>query len=161
MIDRCFQILYNTIKLNKKGIATMFTLFTYGTLMKGNPNDHYLRTSKYLGHGTINNVRLYDYVSWDDNNSYHSYYPVALNNEYGDKLIGEVYEVPDEMLQSLEYLEGVPVLYTREVKEVTMSDGTTLNAFTYIGNPDTWVEHIGTNLIPYDTANKYKMATVE
>lgn len=135
----------------------MFTLFTYGTLMKGNPNDHYLRTSKYLGHGTIDNIKLYDYVSWDDSNNYYSHYPVALDNEYGDKLIGEVYEVPDEMLQSLECLEGVPVLYTREVREVTMPDGITLNAFAYIGNPDTWLEHIGINLIPYDTSNKYKM----
>lgn len=127
-----------------------FNLFTYGTLLKGNPNDMYLQTSKYIGDGTINNISLYDYV---DMKRLCSLYPVALHDEEnGGTLIGEVYEVPDVMLPHLEHLEGVPTLYTRETRTVTLTDGTEIECFVYIGVPSTWDN---APLVPYDMAHKY------
>jgi gamma-glutamylcyclotransferase (GGCT)/AIG2-like uncharacterized protein YtfP len=47
---------------------------------------------------------------------------------------GEVYEVPEEALQSLDWVEGVPVLYRRELIEVVFEDGVSLKAWAYIYN---------------------------
>ena len=82
-----------------------FNLFTYGTLLKGNPNDFYLSTSKYVGDGKLNGIKLFDYIN---RKTLQSLYPVALEAENGSELLGEVYEVPDAMLPYLENLEGTP-----------------------------------------------------
>lgn len=127
-----------------------FNLFTYGTLLKGNPNDFYLSTSKYMGDGKLDGIKLFDYIN---SKTLKSLYPVALEVENGSELIGEVYEVPDMMLPYLEQLEGVPTLYTRETRDVTLSDGTMVKCFVYIGNPATW--RYVNMLIDYPMEHKY------
>lgn len=127
-----------------------FNLFTYGTLLKGNPNAFYLNTSKYVGDGKLDGIKLYDYIN---PKTLCSMYPVALDDEHGSELVGEVYEVPDEMLPYLEHLEGVPTLYTRETRDVTLSDDSTVKCFVYIGNPTTWSNC--DLLIDYPMEHKY------
>lgn len=127
-----------------------FNLFTYGTLLKGNPNDFYLSTSNYVGDGKLNGIKLFDYIN---SQTLQSLYPVALESENGSELLGEVYEVPDAMLPYLEKLEGTPTLYTRETREVTLADGSTVQCFVYIGNPSTW-KNVDM-LIDYPMEHKY------
>ena len=127
-----------------------FNLFTYGTLLKGKPNSFYLNTSKYVGDGKLDGIKLFDYIN---SKTLQSMYPVALDVENGNTLLGEVYEVPDEMLPYLERLEGVPTLYTRETRDVTLEDGTTVKCFVYIGNPATW--RYVDMLIDYPMEHKY------
>ena len=78
---------------------------------------------------------------------------MALETENGSELLGEVYEVPDAMLPYLEKLEGTPTLYTRETREVTLADGSTVQCFVYIGNPSTW-KNVDM-LIDYPMEHKY------
>lgn len=127
-----------------------FNLFTYGTLLKGNPNDFYLSTSKYVGDGKLNGIKLFDYIN---SQTLQSLYPVALETENGSELLGEVYKVPDAMLPYLEKLEGTPTLYTRETRNVTLADGSTVQCFVYIGNPSTW-KNVDM-LIDYPMEHKY------
>lgn len=134
----------------------MFNLFTYGTLLKGNPNEGYLKSAKYVGDGKLPHIKLFDYV-----NLYHmcSHYPVALFAEKGSDLIGEVYECPDYLLPNLEKLEGTPTLYTRETCKVKMADGNEIECFVYIGNVDTWKNC--NSLVPYDMSEKYRLCEYE
>ena len=127
-----------------------FNLFTYGTFLKGNPNDFYLSTSKYVGDGKLNGIKLFDYIN---SKTLQSLYPVALEAENGSELLGEVYKVPDAMLPYLEKLEGTPTLYTREIRTVTLMDGSTVECFVYIGNPSTW-KNVDM-LIDYPMEHKY------
>ena len=127
-----------------------FNLFTYGTLLKGNPNDFYLFTSKYVGDGKLNGIKLCDYIN---SKTLQSLYPVALEAENGSELLGEVYKVPDAMLPYLEKLEGTPTLYTRETRTVTLMDGSTVQCCVYIGNPSTW-KNVDM-LIDYPMEHKY------
>ena len=127
-----------------------FNLFTYGTLLDGNPNNFYLFTSKYVCDGKLNGIKLFDYI---DSKTLQSLYPVALESENGSELLGEVYEVPDAMLPYLEKLEGAPTLYTRETREITLTDGSTVECFVYIGNPSTW-KNVDM-LIDYPMEHKY------
>lgn len=127
-----------------------FNLFTYGTLLKGNPKDFYLSTSKYVGDGKLDGIKLFDYIN---SKTLQSLYPVALETENGSELLGEVYEVPDVMLPYLEQLESTPTLYTRETRKVTLVDGSTVQCFVYIGNPSTW-KNVDM-LIDYPMEHKY------
>ena len=49
---------------------------------------------------------------------------------------GEVYEVSEEALQAIDWVEGVPILYRREPIEVVFEDGFSLKAWAYVYNGD-------------------------
>jgi gamma-glutamylcyclotransferase (GGCT)/AIG2-like uncharacterized protein YtfP len=54
---------------------------------------------------------------------------------YGDGVVyGEVYEVSEEVLQAIDWVEGVPVLFRREFIEVVFEDGFSLKVWAYIYN---------------------------
>lgn len=133
-----------------------FYLFTYGTLLKGNPNAYYLNTSKYVGDGKLPHIKLYDFV---DVVNMCSNYPVAFFSPSDSDLIGEVYECPDKILPFLEQLEGTPTLYTRETRKVKMSDGSEIECYVYIGNVSTWNEC--DTLVPYNMSEKYRLCEYE
>lgn len=99
-------------------------VFVYGTLKKGYGNNYLLSSSTLLCEDIVEGFEL----------KYHGY-PVAKAN--ADAAIhGEVWDIGDcsRTLSNLDWLEGVPVLYTREV--VTTKGGHECSM--YVGNPDSF-----------------------
>ncbi|PTO80018.1 gamma-glutamylcyclotransferase family protein [Vibrio splendidus] len=78
-------------------------VFVYGTLRKDQSNHHYLKQCECLGRfDTPEQYALFDLVA----------YPAMI---FGKKSVaGEVYIINDEILESLDWLEDVPVEYRRE-----------------------------------------------
>ena len=78
-------------------------VFVYGTLRKDQSNQHYLKQCECLGRfDTPEEYALFDLVA----------YPAMI---FGKKsVVGEVYIINDEILESLDRLEDVPVEYRRE-----------------------------------------------
>ena len=99
-------------------------VFVYGTLMSGEANHHYLKSSTCLGKATIEGYDMYD-VGW---------YPAVVA---GDNLIiGELYQIPLDDMASIDSLEGEGTLYTKKCETITDADGNTHLAFVYVYNKD-------------------------
>ncbi len=75
-------------------------VFTYGTLMKGQSNHHYVRHCKYLGDAVLDDYGLKEV----------GYYPAAIPME-GFKVYGEIYEVDGKTKAEMDELEDVGVEY--------------------------------------------------
>ena len=110
-------------------------LFVYGTLMK---NQRY--HDAYLA-GRYRDVQ----PAWMDGVSLYfledEAYPVLVEGGDG-RVTGEIYELSEKDLPSLDYLEGLadkPPLFARVVREVTSLDQTTL-AEVYLVRPERWNE---------------------
>ncbi len=128
-------------------------LFTYGTLRKHIRPDflNFEASSRFLGMGTVQ-AQLYDL----------GHYPCLVRSENpADRVIGEVYEIHEEELEDvltkLDRYEGVnridpdKGLYRRELLEVRLEDGRTLQAWAYIYNQN--IE--GARRIPHGDYEKY------
>ena len=96
-------------------------VFVYGTLKEGRGNHRLLRTSKYLG----------NYKIGPEFTLYVRGLPFLTRNE-GDGAIGEVYEITDSVLDSVDHLEGHPNFYTREKVKVTNEKNEELEVWTYV-----------------------------
>jgi gamma-glutamylcyclotransferase (GGCT)/AIG2-like uncharacterized protein YtfP len=110
-------------------------LFVYGTLMRG--FDHPMakllsRSADFLGEAQCRG-RLYLI----------KHYPgLVLSNEPGDIVFGELYRLRarDELLGEFDMYEACgtgfppPTEYVRQMLDVTLGDGTTSEAWTYIYN---------------------------
>lgn len=95
-------------------------VFVYGTLMKGEVNQHYLENSTFLGTATIKGYDMYN-VGW---------YPAVVP---GDNLIrGELHRVPLKDMPSIDRLEGEGNLYLKKCETVTDAQGKTSFAFVYV-----------------------------
>ena len=108
----------------------MATLFVYGTLMKGMRNHVYLEKAQFVGEATTE--PKYELMS---NGS------IPAMRDGKETVRGELYEVDDETLSSLDVLEEVnSKLY--EKREIEISGK---KAVAYLGssifNFDTW-EHV-------------------
>ncbi len=97
-------------------------LFVYGTLKRGYSRHWILDGFPFLGRAKAKGFVLYDLGP----------YPAMVPED--GLVYGEVYEVSEEVLQALDWVEGVPVLYRRELIEVVFEDGTPLKAWAYIYN---------------------------
>jgi gamma-glutamylcyclotransferase (GGCT)/AIG2-like uncharacterized protein YtfP len=98
--------------------------FVYGTLKKGYRNDRYLRNAKFVQNATTKpKYRMYDC----------GHYPCMVEDKNGVAIEGEVYEINEEILKGLDYLEGYPDLYDRHEIELQDFDKPTL-AYFYNGN---------------------------
>ncbi|XP_046553146.1 gamma-glutamylaminecyclotransferase-like isoform X2 [Haliotis rubra] len=101
----------------------MFTMFVYGTLQKGQPNHAVMSdtkngVAKYKGRGLT--AKKYPLVIASDFNI-----PFLLFKEgHGKNIQGEIYEVDEQMLATLDELEGHPIFYERDLTpiDVTQSD---------------------------------------
>lgn len=105
----------------------MHKVFVYGTLKRGFNN--YTRlltgpTTKFIGPAvTDGKFKMLD-----------SGFPVLLTVQSGGKRVaGEVFEVDHATLANLDRLEGEGSMYDRKVVTVEMSDGSFVQASTYIG----------------------------
>ncbi len=85
-----------------------YTIFTYGTLMKGQRNHRYLEKSRYLCDGVLEDHELYD-TEYD--------YPAAIKAA-GHRVYGEVYKIDEKTKKEVDELEGVGYLY--DCTEVTI-----------------------------------------
>ena len=99
-------------------------VFVYGTLMKGETNHHYLENSTFLGMATIEGYEMYNVGR----------YPAIIDGD--GIIIGELYQVPNIDMPSIDMLEGEGSLYIKRCETVTDSKGKSSFAFIYVYNRD-------------------------
>ena len=81
----------------------MNKVFVYGTLLKGMSNyDDYLAYAKFVSKAEIDGFDMYDL----------GHFPGIVKGK--GKVKGEIYEVDDELLEDLDFLENNGNLYIRE-----------------------------------------------
>lgn len=96
-------------------------IFVYGTLKRGQGNHGRLANAVYLGKArTVKNFTMYVDVL-----------PYLYREEDGPGVIGEIYEVDDDTLETIDRLEGHPILYKRE--KIKLDDGKEVFAYIYQG----------------------------
>lgn len=96
-------------------------VFVYGTLKKGRGNNYLLQEAEYLGKAlTCKKFRLFDVG-----------FPYAVPSQNGARIRGEVYKVNPEIMRALDWLEGYPVHYKRQVIKVELENGDVLEAWIY------------------------------
>lgn len=93
----------------------MTKVFVYGTLKQGYGNHRLLTGAKFLG----------EFTTKQPFNLRDGGFPYAVRNqEENNGLVkGEVYEVDDDILQQLDWLEGVPRHYQRQPVEIDGLEG--------------------------------------
>ena len=81
-------------------------VFVYGSLKKNFENHFWLlrNTAKFITNA-LTSDKSFDLVSVRDS------YPSVVKGD--NKIYGEIYEIDNECLRGLDYLEGYPDLYTR------------------------------------------------
>lgn len=81
-------------------------VFVYGTLKKGYRNHYLLKNSQFIGDSKVDNFTLHSFGG----------FPVAVpaSEQY---ITGEVYEVDDDTMTNLDWLEGYPSFYDRQIVE--------------------------------------------
>jgi gamma-glutamylaminecyclotransferase len=104
----------------------MVRVFVYGTLKRGYGNNPILLSSggRYLHNGVLVGARIYDL----------GYYPgVKLTQDEGERVKGELWEVPEKGMAHLDRLEGVPYLYHRSIVSIYSPemDSTTFPVVVY------------------------------
>ena len=99
-------------------------VFVYGTLIRGQRNNRLLIESDYLGQAELNDFAMYDLF----------YFP-GIKADPGSKVKGELYNVDESTLETLDRLEGDGYLYVRQ-KVKAQKDGASISAFTYVYNQE-------------------------
>lgn len=129
----------------------MLNMFLYGTLRKGEANDihnlaadHRLTAPRFIGPATVTG-RLYDFER----------YPGLVSASDGGRVIGEVYEVEDELRAVLDEVERAypenETLFSSEAIDLNVHGQTVtcmfypVSAASVLGLPEIrsgdWVEH--------------------
>lgn len=96
-------------------------VFVYGTLLAGEPNHRVLAGARFSG--PARTLPAFELVSLGP-------YPAMVPGG-ATAVVGEVYEVDDAGLARLDWLEGYPDLYDRDV--IDLADGT--RAIAYLQRP--------------------------
>lgn len=124
--------------MSKPGAKTTY-FFCYGTLKRGDIRNGVMDSSMFVGNAkTKSDLTLYDCIG----------YPAMVHTtdqEFATGVEGEVYEIKESLLDyPLDGIEGRPWLYDRETIEVTLEDGKTVDAVTYIyQRPVEGKDHLG------------------
>ena len=109
-------------------------VFVYGTLMNGEMNHHFLEDSKCLGKAAVDGYEMYN-VGW---------YPAIIPGE--SRILGELYEVPQEDMDSIDMLEGEGSLYIRKCEETFNKSITYIYEYaqdvTGLEKIDSWKEYV-------------------
>lgn len=87
------------------------TVFVYGSLKRGGMRHDVLKDCKFLGTAKLPGFKLYEVVGAD--------FPCIVEMP-GYEVEGEVYEIPESMLEVLDNIEAEGVLYYRERHLTTM-----------------------------------------
>lgn len=100
----------------------LLRVFVYGTLKSNEPNHHWLTNhknghSKFLSEGCT--IKKYPLVIGTRYNI-----PFLLDRpDLGYYVKGEIYEIDEKMLSSLDILEDYPQYYDREIQEIRSNSG--------------------------------------
>jgi gamma-glutamylcyclotransferase (GGCT)/AIG2-like uncharacterized protein YtfP len=115
-------------------------VFVYGTLLDGESNHQWLQDSPKIGDTIISKFQMHDMGA----------FPALVENETSlSKIVGEVYEITDEVLKMLDRLEGFPGFYDRKLITTEFGD-----AWVYYNNKSKnrpviesgdWILHIKGN----------------
>ena len=102
-------------------------VFVYGTLRKGFEGHSLLSASRFRGRAkTKEKYALYM-----------GEFPSVFKQEKISLIFGEVYEINKKTLKLLDDFEGHPDYYTRELIDVILEDGSSLQAWIYFHpNPE-------------------------
>lgn len=111
----------------------MHKVFVYGTLKKGYGNHRLLEKSKFLG-------TAYTHSEFS---LYNGGFPYATDGGKNE-IKGELYEVDDNTLQNLDWLEGYPSHYNRIETQVADEYDGLDKAWIYIATENT-KRHINPN----------------
>lgn len=86
---------------------TMTTyVFVYGTLKKRFSNHHFLEGAKFVKKAITKPLyKMYNC----------GYYPCIVDCPNGNVIHGEIYQIDNQILSRLDYLEGYPQLYDRKL----------------------------------------------
>lgn len=99
-------------------------VLVYGSLMKGYWNhDKYLRDNylvEYVGEGILKEYEMYQVSSFP-----------GIVQEDGAYVVGEVYKIEEEVLNSLDALEGEGFMYKRVKENILLTDGSVIKAYVY------------------------------
>lgn len=84
-------------------------LFVYGTLRKGSKGHRYLLSANLLAENEkIYGLRMYD----------NGFYPFVIKVDNLDEfVVGEIYQIAENILPKLDHYEGTPSLYKRVYHE--------------------------------------------
>lgn len=85
-------------------------VFVYGTLKKGYRNSSLLKDSTFISEAYVEGISLINTPG----------YPYAVNGAPGSFAIGELYEIDQSTMESLDRLEGYPEHYQR--KQINVYD---------------------------------------
>ena len=88
-------------------------VFVYGTLMKGHRLSPVMDTAKI---GPLKGILKGYRRIWPEGN-----FPVIVVSP-GDEVVGEIYNIPNELLDELDDIECIPRLYVRIPVEVVMDE---------------------------------------
>jgi gamma-glutamylcyclotransferase (GGCT)/AIG2-like uncharacterized protein YtfP len=99
-------------------------LIVYGTLMRGESNQHMMKGAEYICDVSVPNAALWDLGGYPGL----MFLPIQHDTTY---VHGELYEVSKEHMKDLDRFEGVPTLYDRRECKYEVTDGY-LNGHAYI-----------------------------
>lgn len=94
-------------------MADTFLLFTYGTLMKGERNQHLLKDARFVGRAITKAAHKLYCINGNFT------FP-AITDEGDTVVAGEVYEAPMSALPGMDHMEGHPHFYCRKPIELDM-----------------------------------------
>ena len=118
------------------------SLFVYGTLKRGHPNNPLLEGSEFLGEAVT--VLTYKAVTVPAYKMVGTSFPVIMPDPSGKPVAGEIYTVDDATLARLDQLEREGRSYDRVMIDATLplSNGErlTTQAFIYVGREDRFGE---------------------
>lgn len=113
------------------------TVFVYGSLRRGMGNHRFLRDSQFVGTTVIED--MFRMISL-------GVFPGLIREGDPRQIVGEVYQVTDQVFSSLDSLEGHPRFYKREQVDTPIGE-----AWVYVLPDDyqdndpvecgDWVEH--------------------
>ena len=110
-------------------------VFVYGTLMNGEDNHHFLENSTCLGKAAIEGYDMYNVGG---------YYPAIIPGN--SRIIGELYEVPENDMASIDMLEGEGSLYIRKCEITTGNEMAYIYEYARdtegLEKIDSWKEYI-------------------
>ncbi|KAK0418113.1 hypothetical protein QR680_013376 [Steinernema hermaphroditum] len=108
-----------------------WTIFVYGTLKRGEPNEEVLTdtgTGQFELLGKATTLPKYPLVVASKYNI-----PFCLKEPgKGHRIVGEVYNIDADKLKALDELEAHPTFYCREIIEVEMASGEVKEAWIYL-----------------------------
>lgn len=113
----------------------------YGTLKKGYSNHRLLKRQKFIGQGLLSK----------DFSLIISGLPFVIKEKGPTEIKCEIYEVSKRCMTNLDYLEGHPDLYKRELTPVKTEDGEEHECWVYFYTDDQMK----------DIDDKYKWDTFE